>query len=61
MENRKGMVTTLLRSWLRLRLGLTRKKGFERFLGRLEWALRPQGGIAPFLAGAYMWKLSGEQ
>ena len=38
-----------------------RRKGFERFLGRLEWALRPQGGTAPFLAGAYRWKLSGEQ
>ena len=61
MENRKGMVTALLRSWLRLRLGLMRRKGFERFLGRLEWALRPQGGTAPFLAGAYRWKLSGEQ
>ena len=23
--------------------------------------LRPQGGTAPFLAGAYRWKLSGEQ
>ena len=61
MEKRKGMMTTLLRSWLRLRLGLMRRKGFERFLGRLEWALRPQGGTAPFLAGAYKWKLSGEQ
>ena len=61
MENRKGTVTALLRSWLRLRLGLMRRKGFERFLGRLEWALRPQGGTAPFLAGAYKWKLSCEQ
>ena len=49
MEDRKGMVTALLRSWLRLRLGLVRRKGFERFLGRLEWALRPQGGPAPFI------------
>ena len=47
MENRKEMVTALLRSWLRLRLGLMRRKGFERFLGRLEWALRPQGGNCP--------------
>ena len=61
MEIRKGMVTALVRSWLRLRLGHMRRKGFERFLGRLEWALRPQGGNAPFLAGAYRWKLSGEQ
>ena len=52
MEIKKGMVTTLLRSWLRLRLGLMRRKGFERFLGRLEWVLRPQGGTAPFLGGA---------
>ena len=36
MENRKGMVTSLLRSWLRLRLGLMRRKG----LGK--WALWPQ-------------------
>ena len=55
------MVAALLRGWLRLRLGLMRRKGFERFLGRLEWALRPQGGTAPFLAGAYRWKLSAEQ
>ena len=61
MENRISMVTALLRGWLRLRLGLMRRKGFERFLGRLEWALRPQGGTAPFLAGAYRWKLSAEQ
>ena len=61
MENRKGMVTALLRSWLRLRLGLVRRRGFERFLWRLEWALRPQGGTAPFLAGAHRWKLSGQQ
>ena len=61
MENRPGMVAALLRSWLRLRLGLMRRKGFERFLGRLEWALRPQGGTAPFLAGAYRWKFSGDQ
>ena len=61
MENRKGMVIALLRSWLRLRLRLVRRKGFEKFLGRLEWALRPQGGTAPFLAGAYRCKLSREQ
>ena len=61
MENRKGVVTALLRSWFGLRLGLMRRKGFERFLGRLEWALRPQGGTALSLAGAYRWKLSGEQ
>ena len=58
MENGKGMVSALLRNCIRLRLGLMRGKGFERFLGRLEWALRPQGGTAPFLAGAYRWKLS---
>ena len=33
IENRKGMVTALLRSWLRLRMGLMRKKGFEIFSG----------------------------
>ena len=51
MENRKGIVTALLRSWLRLRLGLVRRKGFEMFLGRLEWALRPQGGMPRFWLG----------
>ena len=55
MENRKGMVTSLLRSWLRLRLGLMRRKGFERFLGRWEWALRSQGGTVPSLAGVGLW------
>ena len=58
VESRKGMVTALLR---RLRLVLMRRKGFERFLRRLAWGLRPQGGTAPFLAGAYRWKLPGEQ
>ena len=61
MENRKGILTALLRSWPRLRLRRMRRKGFERFLGRLEWALRPQGGTAPFLAAASRWKLFGEQ
>ena len=60
MDNRKGMVTALLRRWLRVRLGFMRRKKFEIFPGRLECALRPQGGTAPFLAGEYRWKLSDD-
>ena len=38
--------------------GIMSMKRMERLMGKLEWALRPHGGTAPFLAGAYrtrMW------
>ena len=52
VENRPGMLRGLVRLWLLLVLGLQNRKGLERLLGRLEWALRPSAGLGPFLAGA---------
>ena len=37
MENRKGMVTALLRSWLRLRLGPERLLGLGTAVVGLAW------------------------
>ena len=59
LENRPGMLRGLVRLWLLLVLGLLNRKGMERLLGRLEWALRPSVGLSPFLAGAYCWKHAG--
>ena len=56
LENRSGMLRGLVQLWLLLVLGLLNRKGMERLLGRLEWALRPSAGLSPFLAGAYCWK-----
>ena len=43
---------------LKLVLGKVKRKRMERFLGRLEWALRPQGGMAAYLAWACKWKVT---
>ena len=56
LENRPRMLRGLVHLWLLLVLGLLNRKGMERLLGRLEWALRPSAGLSPFLAGAYCWK-----
>ena len=56
LENRPGMLRGLVRLWLLLVSGLLNRKGMERLLGRLEWALWPSAGLSPFLAGAYSWK-----
>ena len=57
--NRRGMPRGLVRLWLPLVLGLLSRKGMERPLGRLEWALRPSAGMSPFRAEAYCWKDTG--
>ena len=59
LENRSGMLRGLVRLWLLLVLGLLNRKGMERLLGPLEWALRPSAGLSPFLVGAYHWKHAG--
>ena len=51
MENRKGMVTALLRSWLRLKLGLMRRNGFERFLGEVGVGFASVGRNCPVFGG----------
>ena len=56
LENRPGMLRGLVRLWLLSLLGLLNRKGMERLLGRLEWALRPSAGLSPLLAVAYYWK-----
>ena len=53
------MLRGLVRLWLVLVLGLLNRKGMERLLGRLEWALRPLAGLSPGLAGACCWKHAG--
>ena len=50
------MLGGLVRLWLPLVLGRLNRKGMERLLGHLDWALRPSAGLSPFLAGAYCWK-----
>ena len=59
LENRPRMLIGLVRLWLLLVLGLLNRKGMERLLGQLEWALRLSAGLSPFLAGAYCWKHAG--
>ena len=59
LENRSGMLRGLVRLWLLLVLGLLNRKGMERLLGRLEWALGPSVGLNPLLGGAYFWKHTG--
>ena len=59
LENRPGMLRGLVRLWLLLVLGLLNRKGMDRLLGRLEWALRLSAGLSPFLADAYCWKHAG--
>ena len=46
MQNRKGMVSGLIRAWFKFGLGFGRlqRKGMKRLLGRLKWALRLQTG-----------------
>ena len=34
------------------------ERGAAGLLGKLEWAARPNAGLAPFLSGRYCWKLS---
>ena len=48
-----------MRLWFLLILGSLNRKGMERLMGRLEWALRPAAGLSPFLAGAYYRKHAG--
>ena len=59
LENSPRMRRGLVRLWLLLVSGWLNRKGMERLLGRLEWALRPSAGLSPFLAGAYCWKHGG--
>ena len=59
LENRQGMLRGLVRFWPLLVLGLLNRKGMERLLGRLVWALRPTAGLSPFLAGAYRCRHAG--
>ena len=59
LENCPGMPRGLVRLWLLLVSGLLNRKGMERLLGRLEWALRLSARPSPFVAGAYFWKHAG--
>ena len=59
LKNHPRILRGLVRLWMLLVLGLLNRKGMERLLGGLEWALRPSAGRSPFLAGAYCWKHAG--
>ena len=59
LENRPRMLRGLVRLWLLLVLGLLNRKGMERLLGRLEWALRPSASLGLFFVGVYYWKHAG--
>ena len=56
MRNRKGMIMGLISAWFKLVRGRPRRKGMERFLGRLE-ALSWDGGLLG-RGMAYKWKMS---
>ena len=58
LSNSLGLLTGLFLLWLRLVIGDLSRKGMERLLGRLEWALRSASGGSAFLAGGYRWKHS---
>ena len=45
--------------WLTLATRGYRHKHLHRLLGKLQWALRPGRGAAPFLAGPYAWLHQG--
>ena len=50
-----GVVALLLLGIVQNRLSA---RMAARLLGKLEWAVRPNAGLAPFVAGGHCWKLS---
>ena len=59
VHNKQGLLVGVIALWLRMNLRPFSHKTMSWRLGRLEWALRPNAGLGPFLAGAYCWKEGG--
>ena len=60
VENHPGMLRGLVSLWLLLVLGLLDRKGMERLLGRLEWALRPSAGLSLYGRGVLLEARGGQ-
>ena len=58
-EIRPGLMGSVVALWL---LGLVHnclsERMAARLLGKLEWAMRPNAGLAPFVSGGQCWKLT---
>ena len=53
ISNRQGLIVGIIGLWSLAVLRPSDEKLMSRMLGRLKWALRPNGGVSAFLAGAY--------
>ena len=52
-------IVGIIMLWVTLATHEYRHKYLHRLLGKLQWALRPGRGAAPFLAGPYSWLHQG--
>ena len=59
VEKKPGVIGGVVALWL---LGVVQNRLSARLaarlLGKLEWAVRPNAGLAPFVAGGHCWKVS---
>ena len=59
VENKPGVIGGVVALWLLGIVGnrLSARLG-ARLLGKLEWVVRPNAGLAPFVAGGHCWNLN---